>query len=569
VVAHADHVPFPAGLPLVTVTIQFDAVPNGGGEGTVRFRNLVELVGPTANSIVPPINRTADVAENGSGSIQLPPCNHPDWEPDTGWNYEVLAFVDGEEVRGTMFLDYQTLTVNLADVFVADGRVSPGTVSYVTPAQLAAGLATKADQADVDELDDDVDTLTVQVGALSDEVSDLAGQIGGFATVTQLNDGLATKADITAVDALGDTVTTLSGTVTALGNDVATLTTTVGGKADQTQVDQIETDLATTTADLAQLEQDTTAALAGKAAATNASVTGYVRVVGPPETFRQVQLASGPDEEDVRWSIHANNTAESGGGAGSDLRVVRYSDTGVPLDAPWGINRATGQVDVPDLQVVDLAVTGTATGITAAMVGDLAAAITTAMRAADPRIVDGGEYVLDRGRITLQTPATTENLWVTHFTAATGTPKLTLETKTGDVSTCATGGEHAWVGVLTWNPDTMQYLPNAASEDIPDLWSGAYTVYNTPIYQWDTVGDPDPVEGFFPAVGGTYAAFILWIGSGDAPDLPAATGWYADSTVEPRTNAWIGSQSAPPSAPMDAAWFAPDSRMFQGLLRDE
>lgn len=69
-----------------------------------------------------------------------------------------------------------------------------------------------------------------------------------------------------------------------------------------------------------------------------------LRIDGAPGSFRQLQYGSGADAEDVRWSIHTNNTAESGANAGSDLRIVRYDDAGEALDAPFGINRATGFV---------------------------------------------------------------------------------------------------------------------------------------------------------------------------------------------------------------------------------
>jgi hypothetical protein len=47
----------------------------------------------------------------------------------------------------------------------------------------------------------------------------------------------------------------------------------------------------------------------------------------------------------VRWNLQLGNTAaESGGNAGSDLVIARYSDSGALLDTPMTIVRATGQV---------------------------------------------------------------------------------------------------------------------------------------------------------------------------------------------------------------------------------
>jgi hypothetical protein len=116
--------------------------------------------------------------------------------------------------------------------------------------------------------------------------------------------------------------------------------------ADMVQWDGAAT-TGTTYATLAQL----TALDAEKLDVAGGTVTGdlavsgaVLRVEGAAGTFRQLQYGSGAAEEDTRWSIHANNTAESGGGAGSDLRIVRYDDDGVALDAPLGIARSTGAV---------------------------------------------------------------------------------------------------------------------------------------------------------------------------------------------------------------------------------
>lgn len=45
-----------------------------------------------------------------------------------------------------------------------------------------------------------------------------------------------------------------------------------------------------------------------------------------------------------RWGIRANNTAESGGNAGSNFQLSRYDDTGTILDSPITISRSTGVV---------------------------------------------------------------------------------------------------------------------------------------------------------------------------------------------------------------------------------
>lgn len=183
------------------------------------------------------------------------------------------------------------------------------------------------------------------------------------------------------------------------------------------------------------------------------------------------------------------------------------------------------------------------------------------------RLVDAGEYVLPRGEINSQTPATTGNLWVTHFVAARTETILTVTTGTGGSGTVATSATHAYVGFLDWNGS--QYLPNAVSVDDPTRWTAEFQAYDTAVFAATPVSGTANLSspGFQKVKGREYAFFVLWIGGGQAPSLPAGGGWYQDSMVEPRTNAWIGSQTGPPAAPYNAEWFAPDSRRFQGLMK--
>jgi hypothetical protein len=52
----------------------------------------------------------------------------------------------------------------------------------------------------------------------------------------------------------------------------------------------------------------------------------------------------------TRWHLNlGNSTPETGANTGSDLAVVRYSDAGALVDTPLTINRASGQVTVPNL----------------------------------------------------------------------------------------------------------------------------------------------------------------------------------------------------------------------------
>lgn len=185
---------------------------------------------------------------------------------------------------------------------------------------------------------------------------------------------------------------------------------------------------------------------------------------------------------------------------------------------------------------------------------------------ADGRVVDDGEYVLPRGDIVTSTPVTTGNLWVTHFTAMVTETIASVQTNTGGSGTVAVDADHAWTGVLNW--DGTQYTPNCVSVDDPSRWTGEFQAYNTLLFSADGSGIADEdLPGFHKVAGLEYAYFLLWIGAGQAPSLPAGQGNYLDSMVEPRTNAWIGTQTGPPAAAYQAGWFAPDSRRFQGYLR--
>jgi hypothetical protein len=182
------------------------------------------------------------------------------------------------------------------------------------------------------------------------------------------------------------------------------------------------------------------------------------------------------------------------------------------------------------------------------------------------RLVSSGEYVLPRGEIVQSTPATTGNLWVTHFTAARTETVTSAVTGTGGSGTVAVSATHAWVGILDW--DGTQYLPNAVSADDPTLWTAQFQTYETPLFAASGAGTANTGSpGFRKIAGRQYAFFVLWIGGGQAPSLPAGGGWYSDSTIEPRINAWIGSQTGPPASAYQGAWFAPDSRRFQALLK--
>ncbi len=77
--------------------------------------------------------------------------------------------------------------------------------------------------------------------------------------------------------------------------------------------------------------------------------TGFVIVNGAAATNRPVSFQTGFVN---RWAVQANNTAEGGANAGSDLVVLAYDDAGAVLfggASPLSIVRSTGVVTIPSL----------------------------------------------------------------------------------------------------------------------------------------------------------------------------------------------------------------------------
>ncbi|MCI0756697.1 tail fiber domain-containing protein [Teichococcus vastitatis] len=75
----------------------------------------------------------------------------------------------------------------------------------------------------------------------------------------------------------------------------------------------------------------------------------------------------------VRWSMSANNAAETGGGAGSNFAFMRYNDLGGYIDTPLQINRATGRIFAGNIEASSLTTTGTVSAGTLVSTGDMSA----------------------------------------------------------------------------------------------------------------------------------------------------------------------------------------------------
>jgi hypothetical protein len=206
-------VPFPSSMTLVTVAIQWDLPPDGGARGYVDFTVPHPLLGAADGSIIPPFTQRAHLTAAGTGEIELPATNDPQWSP-TGWAYTVSARIGGQTITGTLQLDYQTASVQLADLLQVDGTAVAGT-SYILTSQrsVASGVA---------GLDADGDVIN----AAGEKVGEAAG--GGISeTIVNAKGDLiaATAADTVArfgVGSDGQYLKAASGETTGLQWDTFT-----------------------------------------------------------------------------------------------------------------------------------------------------------------------------------------------------------------------------------------------------------------------------------------------------------------------------------------------------------
>lgn len=140
-------VTFPAGLTLVSVT---GRVPTATS-GQASFVRPYTLVGAADNSMVPPDTRYAALSATGEFTIELPATNDPGWIPvDSPLLVEIVS--NSGIIRGTVLLDYQTTSVELADLIQVDGAATVGT-SYIALSSrgVAGGVAALDADGDVND----------------------------------------------------------------------------------------------------------------------------------------------------------------------------------------------------------------------------------------------------------------------------------------------------------------------------------------------------------------------------------------------------------------------------------
>ncbi|MBA5222228.1 hypothetical protein [Streptomyces griseoaurantiacus] len=68
-----------------------------------------------------------------------------------------------------------------------------------------------------------------------------------------------------------------------------------------------------------------------------------LRLAGSAQN-RDVQWARDVYGAEPRWALRTTNETESGSGAGSNFRLLRYADDGTQVDAPLSVSRATGRL---------------------------------------------------------------------------------------------------------------------------------------------------------------------------------------------------------------------------------
>jgi hypothetical protein len=167
-------VPFPSSMTLVTVAIQWDLPPDGGARGYVDFTAPYPLLGAADGSIIPPFTQRAHLTAAGTGEIELPATNDPQWSP-TGWAYTVSARIGGQTITGTLQLDYQTASVQLADLLQVDGTAVAGT-SYILTSQRSVASGVAGLDADGDVIDADGNKVGGS-GAINETIVNAKGDL--------------------------------------------------------------------------------------------------------------------------------------------------------------------------------------------------------------------------------------------------------------------------------------------------------------------------------------------------------------------------------------------------------
>lgn len=193
------------------------------------------------------------------------------------------------------------------------------------------------------------------------------------------------------------------------------------------------------------------------------------------------------------------------------------------------------------------------------------AQLVQASKDATARVATLGEFVLPRQGVSFVAALPTGTLHLTHFTAQVTETILTLRTSSGGSGEVAASGSNAWSGIMEW--DGTEYTPLCVTADQPTRWAAQNTDYNAALYAaTEGTGLANLASpGFNKVAGQRYAAWQLWVGSGQQPTLPGVRLSLADSLVEPRQAGYMA-LTAPPSGAIQAGWLTASSFAIQGLL---
>jgi hypothetical protein len=247
-----------------------------------------------------------------------------------------------------------------------------------------------------------------------------------------------------------------------------------------------------------------------------------------------------------QWVDAASGVAGFGAKNGlTNFRIAGYKATaGAPTTGTWEVN---DQVLDSDQVIWRCSVAGTPGTWVNAAAAKIRAAIDNQLG-----LLTSGEEVIPRRDVSFALTMTSGTFFLSDFVARKTEAITKIRTGVGDGTTVGVGGTHAWIAVYSY--DGTNYTLVAASADTPTLWSGTYQVYETPL-----------TTTFNKVAGQRYAVGYLWIGSGQAPSLPASQAWYADTALEPRVCSVFFSQTSLPN-PLPASFTGPDSRKYQAIL---
>lgn len=74
---------------------------------------------------------------------------------------------------------------------------------------------------------------------------------------------------------------------------------------------------------------------------------------GPSGQIQRLSLNTGGKR---RWAVYSSSAVETGSNKGSNFSIGRYNDSGVFIDTPLSINRATGEVTLSKSPTTAMAV---------------------------------------------------------------------------------------------------------------------------------------------------------------------------------------------------------------------